>query len=140
MPVFLAAARSSRLLVRLSVALPLLTIVTCYSIAIALHHVTRPFLPMIRYYIPIPLNCTRLLLRPLPPLPPALIPLTHQCSDCGVMPPEKYIFRIGFIASAPLLIFTACLVRDYIATRARCLDSRGDKANSLSTWLRSSVQ
>jgi len=53
------------------------------------------------------------------------IRLTLTCSDCGVQAPEKFIFRIGFITTAPLLVLTACLVRDYISTRARCLDSRG---------------
>ena len=41
--------------------------------------------------------------------------------------PEKYIFRIGFISSAPLLILSAYLVRDYIALRASFLNERGQK-------------
>jgi hypothetical membrane protein len=48
-------------------------------------------------------------------------PWLPMISDCGVFPPEKYIFRVGLITSAGLLLRAAKMVRDYVraATRQR---------------------
>lgn len=46
-------------------------------------------------------------------------PWLPMISDCGVFPPEKYIFRVGLITSAGLLLRAAKMVRDYVRATAR---------------------
>ena len=46
-------------------------------------------------------------------------PWLPMISDCGVFPPEKYIFRVGLITSAGLLLRAAKMVRDYVRATTR---------------------
>jgi hypothetical protein len=46
-------------------------------------------------------------------------PWLPMISDCGVFPPEKYLFRIGLITSAGLLLRAAKMVRDYVRAASR---------------------
>jgi hypothetical membrane protein len=48
-------------------------------------------------------------------------------SDCGVFPPEKYIFRVGLITSAGLLLRAAKMVRDYV----RAMTRRSERASGV---------
>jgi hypothetical membrane protein len=46
-------------------------------------------------------------------------PWLPMISDCGVFPPEKYIFRVGLITSAGLLLRASKMVRDYVRAATR---------------------
>jgi hypothetical membrane protein len=61
-------------------------------------------------------------------------------SDCGVFPPEKYLFRIGLITSAGLLLRASKMVRDYVRAQSRERERASGVRNSSCFGIKSTAE